>query len=185
MTFTNYPISDILVTLFILLVFFYIMNRIRKKPHLQKLDWDLSYDYVSEPATTENDAFVETFKDTDFPREDDVHLIRLAFINRGSKDVAVNDHQRPVTVTLPEGADIIDARFNERHKSALGREADPTFQGRTITIAPFALEADGILIFNLVVRGAADIEKLDAALTEQAEVQRLGLTFRFMKKGGR
>lgn len=173
--------GDLIVGLLILLLFLLVMNRIRKKPGIQPLEWDLAYDFVTEPATTDNDDYKKTFDGIPFAAEEDIHLIRLAFLNRGKAHISIDKFNDAVTITFPAHAEILAAKYNERFRSSLPAVDDPVVDGQTVTIQPFALEPEGILIFNMAVRGASEPEDVRAALEDQPEVSRLGLKFRFMR----
>lgn len=177
----NFLSGDLIVGFVILFLFLLVMLRMRKKPGLQPLEWDLAYDYVTEPATTDNDDFKKTFDGFDFPANDDTHLIRFAFLNRGTAHVPMDKFEGPITIGFAENARIIAAKYNERFRSTLPACDDPVVDGKTVTIQPFALEPEGILIFNMVVEGAAEPAQVKAALADQPDVERLGLKFRFMR----
>lgn len=174
--------GDLIVGLVILFMFLLVMRRMRKKPGLRPQEWDLAYDFVTEPATTDNEDYKKTFDGISFPVEDNVHLVRLAFLNRGTKHIPLDKFKDAVRVHIPDGAEILEAKFNERFRSTLPAADDPRVDGQTLTIAPFALEPEGILIFNLVLKGASEPESVEAALEDQEEVNRLGLKFRFMRQ---
>ncbi|RED47667.1 hypothetical protein [Aestuariispira insulae] len=185
MNFGEFLSSDLIIGALLLIMFLVMMRRLRKNPQLVKLEWDLAYDYVSEPRESDNGDFVATFTGDLPPHGEDVHLIRLAFLNKGRNKVSEGDFNGPVTITFAEGTDVISASYNDAVKTAPLENHKIQIDGNRLTIDPFSIESDGVLVFNLVAKGssAAEPESLAGSLKEQEIIRRLGLKFRYVSKG--
>ena len=176
--------SDLMIGVIILIMFLLMMRRLRKNPQLVKLDWDLAYDFVSEPRESDNADFVATFTGDLPPHGENVHLIRFAFLNKGNNKVIPENFKSPVTVTFAEGTEILSARYNDAFKTGALENHPADIDNNRLTIEPMTLDPEGVVVFNLVTRGenAGAPETVSGALTEQDELRRLGLRFKYIGK---
>lgn len=160
---------------FIVLAFFYIMVRYRKKPVYTPLMIDLAYDYVSEPFDTPNRELLESFAGMKSAKRRGAQLIRFALFNRGTLKIEAESYLRPIRIEFPEGSRILEARFSERVNGEDEQPPEPVIDGATAEILPFPMPQNSVAVFNFVVRGAEKPASVDTGVQGQDGIYRLGI----------
>ena len=167
-----------LIGVVILLAFFVFMAKARKKPGIEPLDYDYSYEYVAEPIDTANKEFLKTFKGMlPEPGSDadttGVHLIRFAVMNRGRLRIEEKDHTRPLVVHFPEEAEILDIRYDGHHGYKPDDPPQPIVHPNGFELPPFVLPTATAFVYNIVLRNADAPKLVDAGIEGQAAIKRL------------
>jgi|GEM_PF-2812975 hypothetical protein len=161
----------------LVLGFFFAMWRMARKPKRIALNWDYCYDYVSEPLAGANPKLAESFADmlAEIPEgaRAELHLIRVAAMNRGALGIQAQDHLRPLTVAFPEGTRLIDAAFVEVFGT--DPETPPTLMKyeRGIEITPFDLPTNCAMVFQLIVHGGGKPSYIDGGIEGQKAIRKL------------
>lgn len=168
--------SDVLVGVVLLIMLVVMFKRLRGNPDLLKPETDLAYELISHKPEEAGEDFLKTFADDPIPEDRDCHLIRLALLNRGMSQVAATDFTQPIKLSFVEGTEILNARYFESFRSPPIDNLELEQDGTSLTIPPLTIAKEGMVIFNLIVRGAAEPDAVTGSLRNQSEMRRLGLT---------
>ena len=165
---TSYEFLGLLALLMLGLTIF----RVWKNPSMMALDRELVTDWISSPAANASPGFQQAFYHMEIPEGEDVHLLRVAFVNRGRLAIGEQDFAGQVSIVLPEGVDITAATADG------APDVQPEIWRNRVTQPPFALPAGERLTVNLILRGKAEPKRVTGALKGQTGLRRVRLKFR-------
>ncbi len=163
----------LLLGIVLIVGFFFVMLRFRRKPTLYLDRRDFAYEYVVEPADRASADFRAKFGDLAEAGEGRVYLMRIGFFNRGREPLQPADFVKPMACEFPESADILTAEFAESVKHRGTPPDRPRIDRTKVVFPPFALDSLGALIFNIVVEGADGPDRVEGAIEGQDGVPRL------------
>ena len=163
----------LLLGMVVIVGFFFLMLKFRRKPTLYLDRRDFAYEYVVEPADTASAEFRAKFGTITETGSGRVYLMRIGFFNRGRDPLQPDDFIVPMACIFPDHADILRAEFAESVKHRGIVPDRPRIDQKKVVFPPFALDSLGALIFNIVVDGADGPDRVDGVIEGQDSIPRL------------
>jgi len=163
----------LLLGIVVIVGFFMIMLRYRRKPTLYLDRRDFADEYVVEPADKASPDFSAKFGTVEPGGGGRVYLMRIGFFNRGRDALTPADFLKPMACEFSATAEILRAEFAESVKHKGDPPDRPRIDHNKVIFPPFALNSLGALIFNIVVEGADGPEQVEGAVEGQDGIPRL------------
>ncbi len=135
---------------------------------------NLTYECVVTPALEADDTLRSQFAEIDsLGPLDSLRLVRFGLFNWGTLTLEPDHIQKPIAVRFGEQDEVVHAAIGEVLKTKFEMPEPPVADGSIVRFAPFSMSARGTVIFNFVVRGAADSIRVDGFIEDGGPIRRL------------
>ncbi|MDH3704130.1 MAG: hypothetical protein OEU46_22760 [Alphaproteobacteria bacterium] len=134
----------------------------------------ITYECVVTPALEADDKLRSQFSEFDSSGPlDGLRLVRFGLFNWGTLDLEPDHIQEPIAVRFGDQDEVIYAAFGEVLKTKFDMPEPPVAEGSIVRFAPFSMSARGTVIFNFVVRGAAEPIHVEGFIENGGPIRRL------------
>jgi len=151
----------------------------RRRTATKSFGWHIITDYVMLSKREQHKDRVKILFD-DKPIED-VRLVIIELKNTGGKEIVPSDFYRPITITFPQGSELLDVGIASKSPESFDPEVES--DKTIITLKPSLMNKDDTVTISAIVTSMNGIINVKGRIAGISEISKLKPNF-LMSEGG-